>query len=287
MGHIDLAAPVAHVWYTRRVPSYLGLLLDISRRNLDRVLYFAQYVVTHVDEEARRKAVKRIEEEIARLEKEQADGLNQQIAQLKAGRKKRIEDLDEQDAQDPRDRSTRTSPTRIEPVIQEGQRLEALADREARQDRPGADPLQGDRYGHRRQGRDDRRRPASDARPEVGQAAAGRDRGRAARTAATASSNACTMQVEKVKAESDLAMVDLRNAADEGGSEGVRAAGRRTRRAGRHPPDDVPGRDALPRAQGQVGPGLPGRHGRRGLLRNPAAHGPGYAGQGAVGRGPH
>src|SRR6201991_539387 len=46
MGHIELAAPVAHVWYTRRVPSYLGLLLDVSRRNLDRVLYFAQYVIT-------------------------------------------------------------------------------------------------------------------------------------------------------------------------------------------------------------------------------------------------
>jgi len=55
MGHISLAAPVAHVWYTRRVPSYLGLLLDISRRNLDRVLYFAQYVVTYVDEDARSK----------------------------------------------------------------------------------------------------------------------------------------------------------------------------------------------------------------------------------------
>src|SRR5512143_1268360 len=63
MGHIDLAAPVAHVWYTRRVPSYLGLLLDISRRNLDRVLYFAQYVITHVDEDARQKALKRIEDD--------------------------------------------------------------------------------------------------------------------------------------------------------------------------------------------------------------------------------
>jgi DNA-directed RNA polymerase subunit beta' len=38
MGHIELAAPVAHVWYTRRVPSYLGLLLDVNRRDLDRVL---------------------------------------------------------------------------------------------------------------------------------------------------------------------------------------------------------------------------------------------------------
>ncbi len=53
MGHIELATPVAHIWYTRRIPSYLGLLLDISRRNLDRVLYFAQYIVTYVDEDAR------------------------------------------------------------------------------------------------------------------------------------------------------------------------------------------------------------------------------------------
>ena len=55
LGHIELAAPVAHVWYTRRVPSYMGLLLNISRRNLDRVLYFAQYVITHVDEESRQR----------------------------------------------------------------------------------------------------------------------------------------------------------------------------------------------------------------------------------------
>jgi DNA-directed RNA polymerase subunit beta' len=72
MGHINLAAPVAHVWYTRRVPSFLGTLLDITRRNLDRVLYFAQYVVTYVDEDARQKALKRLQEDhekrIAELE---------------------------------------------------------------------------------------------------------------------------------------------------------------------------------------------------------------------------
>src|SRR5512139_4229829 len=60
MGHIELAAPVAHVWYTRRVPSYLALLLDVSRRNLDRVLYFAQYMIVSVDEDARDKAIKRL-----------------------------------------------------------------------------------------------------------------------------------------------------------------------------------------------------------------------------------
>ena len=79
MGHIELAAPVAHVWYTRRVPSYLGLLLDVSRRNLDRVLYFAQYVITMVDEDARSKAIKRIDEEIGRLETNTDDELDEKI----------------------------------------------------------------------------------------------------------------------------------------------------------------------------------------------------------------
>jgi len=69
MGHIELASPVAHIWYTRRVPSYLGILLDISRRNLDRVLYFAQYIVTSVDEDERARVLKRLEDEhLAKME---------------------------------------------------------------------------------------------------------------------------------------------------------------------------------------------------------------------------
>ena len=52
MGHIELAAPVAHIWYVKGTPSRLGLLLDISPRNLERVLYFASYLVTEVDDEA-------------------------------------------------------------------------------------------------------------------------------------------------------------------------------------------------------------------------------------------
>jgi len=86
MGHIELSAPVAHVWYTRRIPSYLGLLLDISRRNLDRVLYFAQYVVTYVDEEARQKALKRLEDNIVSAEREYGARINAKIAEAKAGR---------------------------------------------------------------------------------------------------------------------------------------------------------------------------------------------------------
>ena len=53
MGHIQLAAPVAHVWYSKGIPSRLGLLLDLSPRNLERVLYFAKYIITHVDEDLR------------------------------------------------------------------------------------------------------------------------------------------------------------------------------------------------------------------------------------------
>jgi DNA-directed RNA polymerase subunit beta' len=49
MGHIALAAPVAHIWFSKGIPSRLGLLLDLTPRNLERVLYFAQYVVTSVD----------------------------------------------------------------------------------------------------------------------------------------------------------------------------------------------------------------------------------------------
>ena len=46
MGHIELASPVAHIWFVKGTPSRLGLLLDISPRNLERVLYFAQFIVT-------------------------------------------------------------------------------------------------------------------------------------------------------------------------------------------------------------------------------------------------
>jgi DNA-directed RNA polymerase subunit beta' len=46
MGHIELAAPVSHIWYFKGIPSRMGLILDISPRNLEKVLYFAMYIVT-------------------------------------------------------------------------------------------------------------------------------------------------------------------------------------------------------------------------------------------------
>ena len=46
MGHIELAAPVSHIWYFKGIPSRMGLVLDMSPRALEEVIYFASYVVT-------------------------------------------------------------------------------------------------------------------------------------------------------------------------------------------------------------------------------------------------
>ncbi len=123
MGHIELATPVAHIWYTRRIPSYLGLLLDISRRNLDRVLYFAQYIVTYVDEDARAKALKRLEDEISVSEREQANQINDKIKQVKLERDRKQAELQQQKAE-LRARSDEQIANSLDPVIKEGQRLE-------------------------------------------------------------------------------------------------------------------------------------------------------------------
>jgi DNA-directed RNA polymerase subunit beta' len=123
MGHIELATPVAHIWYTRRVPSYLGLLLDISRRNLDRVLYFAQYIVTYVDTDARQKALKRLEDEISVSEREKAEEVNTRILEVKRDRDRRVAELNQQKA-DLESRSDEQIASRLEPVMKEGQTLE-------------------------------------------------------------------------------------------------------------------------------------------------------------------
>ncbi len=123
MGHIELSAPVAHVWYTRRIPSYLGLLLDISRRNLDRVLYFAQYVVTFVDEESRQKALRRLEDKITVTEREQAAKINARIAEVKSGRDRKLQEMTLRETS-MNLRFDEMIAEQIEPIMQGGQRLE-------------------------------------------------------------------------------------------------------------------------------------------------------------------
>jgi DNA-directed RNA polymerase subunit beta' len=64
MGHIELAAPVTHIWYFKGVPSRLGYLLDIAPKDLERIIYFAAYVITRVDADRRHKDLPEIEKEI-------------------------------------------------------------------------------------------------------------------------------------------------------------------------------------------------------------------------------
>jgi DNA-directed RNA polymerase subunit beta' len=88
MGHIELAAPVTHIWYFKGVPSRLGYLLDIAPKDLERIIYFAAYVVTRVDVERRHKDLPEIEKEIEAekkdLEVERDDEIKKRLAELEA-----------------------------------------------------------------------------------------------------------------------------------------------------------------------------------------------------------
>jgi DNA-directed RNA polymerase subunit beta' len=63
MGHIKLAAPVAHIWFLRGVPSKIATILGVSLPELEKVIYFASYVVIKVNEDLKAEAMKRIETE--------------------------------------------------------------------------------------------------------------------------------------------------------------------------------------------------------------------------------
>ena len=65
MGHIDLAAPVSHIWFFKGVPSRIGYLLDIAPRELEKVLYFAASIVTQVDREKRQEDLADLEDKVA------------------------------------------------------------------------------------------------------------------------------------------------------------------------------------------------------------------------------
>ncbi len=64
MGHIELAAPVTHIWYFKGVPSRLGYLLDLAPKDLEKVIYFAAYMITYVDEDARARDLPSLEAKI-------------------------------------------------------------------------------------------------------------------------------------------------------------------------------------------------------------------------------
>ncbi|AVG23299.1 DNA-directed RNA polymerase subunit beta' [Pontimonas salivibrio] len=86
MGHIELAAPVTHIWYFKGVPSRLGYLLDMAPKDLEKVIYFAAYMIIRVDTDARHREKpeleKELRQEIGVLEKERDAALAERMTEL-------------------------------------------------------------------------------------------------------------------------------------------------------------------------------------------------------------
>ncbi len=81
MGHIELATPVTHIWFLKGVPSKIGTLLDIPLNKLERVVYFNSYVITEVDEDAKKSILEELEREFKQKMKQEDD--NDKKEQLK------------------------------------------------------------------------------------------------------------------------------------------------------------------------------------------------------------
>ncbi|MEO6955377.1 MAG: DNA-directed RNA polymerase subunit beta' [Antricoccus sp.] len=96
MGHIELAAPVTHIWYFKGVPSRLGYLLDVAPKDLEKIIYFAAYLITSVDDEARHRDLPTVDAEIS-AEKKQLE--NTRDADIEARAKKLETDLAELEAE--------------------------------------------------------------------------------------------------------------------------------------------------------------------------------------------
>ncbi|MGW5365025.1 DNA-directed RNA polymerase subunit beta' [Actinopolymorpha pittospori] len=123
MGHIELAAPVTHIWYFKGVPSRLGYLLDLAPKDLEKVIYFAAYMITRVDDEARSRDLPsleaRIDVERKQIEQRRDNDVEQRMKKLeedlaqleaegaKADARRKVKEGAEREIRQLRDRSQR------------------------------------------------------------------------------------------------------------------------------------------------------------------------------------
>ncbi|MGP4024636.1 DNA-directed RNA polymerase subunit beta' [Actinomadura sp. 3N407] len=123
MGHIELAAPVTHIWYFKGVPSRLGYLLDLAPKDLEKIIYFAAYMITSVDTERRDRDLPTLEAHIsverqqieqardaqveARQQKLEGDLAELEEAGAKADQKRKVRDGAEREMKQLRDRAQR------------------------------------------------------------------------------------------------------------------------------------------------------------------------------------
>ena len=139
MGHIELAAPVTHIWYFKGVPSRLGYLLDLAPKDLEKIIYFAAYLITSVDGEARHRDLPSIEAQVAverkriedkkdadvdaRLKKLEGDVAALEAEGAKGDAKRKVRDAAEREAKQIRDRAQREL-DRLDEVLDTFRKLE-------------------------------------------------------------------------------------------------------------------------------------------------------------------
>ena len=84
MGHIKLATPVSHIWFLRGVPSRMGLVLNKSSQQLEKVIYFSSYIITKVDNEARERILDQVEQEFkTKVKKETTETAKNELKQAR------------------------------------------------------------------------------------------------------------------------------------------------------------------------------------------------------------
>jgi len=119
MGHIELAAPVTHIWYFKGVPSRLGYLLDLAPKDLEKVIYFAAYMITEVDAEARDEDMPQLEKKLAndrkKIETKRDVDLDTRTKKLEAD----LAELEAEDAKSDVKRKVRESAERELKAIRE------------------------------------------------------------------------------------------------------------------------------------------------------------------------
>jgi DNA-directed RNA polymerase subunit beta' len=124
MGNIELASPVSHIWFVKGTPSRLGLLLDMSPRSLERVLYFAQYIIIEVDADAKKRAGDRLREEMEDAATRQEKDVSDRIGDIERKRDKEVGEREaKRDSEKKKIEKERES--RIDAVMRNAQTMQA------------------------------------------------------------------------------------------------------------------------------------------------------------------
>jgi len=100
MGHISLAVPIAHIWYLRGSPSKLALILGLTSRNLEKVIYFAAYIIIDVNEEIRQEVLQRLQNEYGQYQKQIKKEIEKRLKEITQNKNQALDQADKNQAKD-------------------------------------------------------------------------------------------------------------------------------------------------------------------------------------------